>query len=71
MIFIQYNLVSYSPINGFHQEVTTKAPKWQIPLFLLQKWIQLGLFSQVANFWFSGHNFGKVAAIQKFQYFQN
>ena len=29
------------------------------------------LFSQVTNFWFSSHNFGKVAAIQKFQYFQN
>ena len=27
--------------------------------------------SQVANFWFSSHNFGKVAAIQKFQSFQN
>ena len=43
----------------------------QIPLFLLQKWIQLGHVSQVANVWFSSHNFGEVAVIQKFQHFQN
>ena len=43
---------------------------FQVPLFWLQKWIQLGHVSQVANFWFSSHNFGEVAVIQTFQYFQ-
>ena len=28
--------------------------------FLLQKWIQLSHMSQVANFWFSSHNFGNI-----------
>ena len=47
-------------IGGFHQEVMTiKSP--QIPLFCLQKWIQLSDVSQVANFSrVSSHNFGKV-----------
>ena len=35
------------------------------------KWIQLIHFSEVAIFWFSSHNLGEVAVIQKFQYFQN
>ena len=39
--------------------------------FWLQKWIELSYFSWVANFWLSSHNFGKVAVIQKFQYFQS
>ena len=42
-----------------------------MPLFGLQKWIELGYVSQVANFWLSSHNFGEVAVIQKFQYSQN
>ena len=33
--------------------------------------MQLGHFSQVANFGFSSHNFGEVVVIQKFQYFQS
>ena len=32
----------------------------------LQKWIQLGHVSVVANFWLSSHNFGEVAVIQNF-----
>ena len=43
----------------------------KMPLFWLQKWIQLSHFSQVANFWFSSHNSGEIAVIQKFQYFRN
>ena len=39
---------------------------WHMPLFWLQKWIQLGHVSQVANFWLSSHNFGEVAVIKKF-----
>ena len=39
--------------------------------FGLQKWIQLGHFSQDANFGFSSRNFGEVAVIQKFLYFQS
>ena len=38
-----------------------------MPLFELKKWIELGHVSQDANFWLSSHNFGEVAAIQKFQ----
>ena len=44
---------------------------WHMPLFWLQKWIQLGHVSQVTKFWLSNHNLGKVAVIQKYQYFQN
>ena len=36
-----------------------------------QKWVELSHFSQVDNFWVSGNDFGQVAAIQRFQYFQN
>ena len=43
----------------------------KMPLFWLQKWIQLSHFSQVANFWFSSHNSGEIAVIQKFKHFQN
>ena len=51
--------------------VTTKS-SWiaDTTFFWLQKWIQRGHISQVANVW-SSHNFGEVVAIQKFQYFQN
>ena len=42
-----------------------------MPLFGLQKWIELGHVSQVANFWLSSHKFGEVAVIQKIHYFQN
>ena len=38
--------------------------------FQLQKWIELGRFSQVDNFWFSSHNFGEVAVIKKNQWLQ-
>ena len=41
-----------------------------MPLFELQKWIELGHVSLVANYWLSSRNFGEVAVIQKFQYFQ-
>ena len=57
-------------ILGFH--VTSRHHK--IPadatFFSLQKWTELGHVSQVANVWLSSHNFGEVAVIQKFQYFQ-
>ena len=45
--------------------------KQQVPIFWLQKWIELSHFSQGANLWLSSYNFGEVAVIQKFQYFQN
>ena len=35
-----------------------------MPLFWLQKWIELSHVSQVANLWFSSHNFCGVAVIQ-------
>ena len=38
-----------------------------MPLFGLQKCIELGPVSQVANFGLSSHNFGEVAVIQTFQ----
>ena len=60
-------------ILGFH--VASRDHK--IPLnsryrfFCLQKWIEPGHVSEVANFWFSSHNFDEVAVIQKSQYFQS
>ena len=46
-------------------------PKQQILLLRLQERIELGHFSQDANFWFSSHNFGEVVVIQKIKYFQS
>ena len=43
--------------------VTTKSLLW------LPKWIELRHIGQVTNFWLPSHNFGKVAVIQRFQYF--
>ena len=42
--------------------------------FCLQKWIELGHVSQVANFWLSSHNFYRSSCnskISRFQDFQN
>ena len=40
---------------------TTKSPlNIRHHFFWIQKWIQLGHMSQVANFWFSSHNFGNI-----------
>ena len=57
---------------GFH----VTSPHHKIPLnsryhFSTPERIEFGHVSQVANVWFSSHNFGEVAVIQKFQYFQN
>ena len=32
---------------------------FQVPLFLFQKWIELGHVSQVDNFWLSSHDLVK------------
>ena len=53
---ISLNLNTYYPILGFHETSFDH---------------KISNFSQVTNLWFSSHNFGDVAAIQKFKYFQN
>ena len=42
-----------------------------MPLFWLQKWLELGHVSQVAKFWLPSHKFGEVTVIKKIHYFQN
>ena len=45
--------------------VFTKRSCATIPLFWLEKWIELSHVSQVANVWLSSHNSGKVQYRQK------
>ena len=59
-IYLQHAFTNVNNKRSRDHKQTKKITRQKRKSPLLQKWIELGHVSQVANFWFSSQNFGEV-----------